>query len=154
MAIQPRPTDQEYAAHLREGTRSKCLVCDEILIGVWTDLNGEVRCEKCGMTYQRISWKGNEDYLQTLGLTKTDVAAKHCPRFQLVPLYRDYWQQTGRKLPLGNYLGESPIPREDHLNFWLWLARNEQTYHPVYTKDFDWDGVRELLKRESAQADS
>lgn len=132
-----RPTEDDFVQHLKQGLDGKCLVCDEDLSGHWTDFNGEIKCFTCGMTYQKIQWKGKKEFLTERGIDK--VALPYCPDFIEVPIYRTYWQQTQKQIPLGLYLEPYPNQRQESEDFFRWLSKHCAEYRVEYESYFKWD---------------
>lgn len=149
-----RPTNEQVAEHLRIGFEGGCMICGgSTLSGGWTDLNGEFKCATCGMVYQIISCKLSDEYLSTLGLTKKDVATRHCPDFEMLPIYTAYWQETKRKLPLGTWMaGDEEYTKEDRHLYGHWLYLNQSRLRPAYEDCYNWDVVNEHYTTEAAQS--
>lgn len=139
--MQPRPTKEEHAAHLRAGTGETCLVCDEKLAGEWTDYNGQIRCSTCGTTYQILGSHLTDEFLSEHGLAKEDVAKSYCDCFTEVPLLRAYWQKKQTPIPFGQYFGGSPIPADQYAAFREWLKANAGRLRPEYEDSFNWERV-------------
>lgn len=57
-----KPTNEESLTHYRDGIGDDCLVCRKKLEGTWTDYNGQIRCQNCGMTYQILGSHLSESY--------------------------------------------------------------------------------------------
>ena len=139
-------TRQDQIDHYRTGIGESCLVCDDPrMCGEWTDMNGEIRCCTCGTTYQILGCKLREEFLKELGLQPTDVAKRYCNLFSIVPILRDYWKDRQRKVPFGTWLGGSPIPMEEKLSFYRWLAERADVYEPDFPDDFNWAKLREAF---------
>lgn len=132
----------EYIEHLKNGTET-CLVCEEKLLGAWTDYNGQIRCFNCGTTYQILGCHLDDDFLKEHKLKKSDIAQKYCDVYMLVPLLKDYWNETSRKVPFGSFMGNSPIPKQDYDDFYLWLKNNAEKYEEKYADDFYWERIKE-----------
>lgn len=143
--METKPTNEDFVNHLKTGLGNTCLVCDcSPMYGNWTDMNGEFKCGKCGMTYQIISCKFGEATLAELGIQKSEVADRHCPDFQRVPLYKAYWQETGSKLPIGHYMGDQPYTEADVQSFVLWLWQKRDIYQLDYAEDYHWDVIEKM----------
>jgi hypothetical protein len=137
------PTTQEFVAHLKTGATA-CLVCDaEPIVGGWTDYNGQIRCHACGMTYQILGSHLTEEFMREHGLEKADVAERYCDAFTEWPLCRLYWQQMGKQIPFGTYLGQSPISVDAHETFYRWIWENRSEIKPAYSESFRWDVLEE-----------
>ena len=134
-------TQEELIAHYTSGVTA-CLVCGaDPLHGNWTDYNGQIRCYTCGVTYQILGSHLKDEYLEELGLAKEDVAQQYCDCLMTVPLLKDYWNETGNRIPYGTYLGRSPISASDYENFSKWLKENAETYREEYKENFYWDRI-------------
>lgn len=136
-----RPTDKDYIKHLKKGIGAKCLVCGEEFMGTWTDYNGEAKCYRCGMPYQILGSHLKEEFLTEHGMKNEDVAKKYCPDFHIIPMMKDYWNETHNRIPLGTYLGHSPIPESEYIAFKNWLSQNKEKYQEAYAEDFRWEAL-------------
>lgn len=134
-------TDAEFVAHLKQDTQD-CLVCGRLLVGEWTDLNGEIRCEECGVPYQAINPKIAQSWLAEHGLTSADIKMPYCNEFDLLDLMRDYWKETGWKLPFGYYIDRSEEWMEQNRHFLDWLMTNMEKYRAEYPTSFRWDALK------------
>jgi len=74
--IQPH-TEEQFIEHVQQGTEV-CLVCGNELKGTWTDYNGQIRCQTCGVTYQILGCHLRQEILDHYGLTKEDIAQQYC----------------------------------------------------------------------------
>lgn len=142
-------TSEDHKAHLLAGTDT-CLVCESRLFGSWTDYNGQIRCSTCGTTHQILGSHHKDEFLAKLGIEKGQVARSYCDCFDLVPMLRDYWQQTSRPIPFGTYLGNSPIPESQYEEFYSWLAEHADFYQTQFPDDFNWDAVRKSAAQSTA----
>lgn len=151
-----RPTKEQVAEHLRTGLTGGCMICGgETLSGGWTDLNGEFRCAGCGMVYQIISCKLSDEYLNTLGLTENDVAKRHCPDFEMLPIYTAYRKETRNKLPLGTWLGgDEEYTREERHLFGHWLYLNQARLRPAYEDCYNWDVIDQYYATETLPSEA
>jgi hypothetical protein len=131
-----RPTPDEHREHLLVGM-TVCLVCGSDSLGQMTDYHGQSKCANCGTTLQQMGSHFEDEFLVELGITKDQVARKYCDCFDVVPILRDYWRETSRKIPFGCYLTESPIPKGDYEFFSDWLAANKYRYAVEYPEMFD-----------------
>ncbi len=137
-------TIEQELEHLKQGVQDDiCLVCNETLLGSWTDYNGQIRCATCGTTYQILGSHLKEEFLAEHGLKSEDIARRYCDVYREVPMLRDYWQVTHRQIPYGTYLGDGPIRQEDYESFYRWLWENREAYQSDYADAFKWD----VLKR-------
>lgn len=139
----------EHVEHLKTPCKV-CVVCDAPLyLTMVGDYHGDARCDACGTSYSALGCTYNEDWLKEGGLTKKDVKNPSCNQFELVPMLRDYWKQTGRPGPFGGcfFGGKDPL-REHRKAFWLWLAERESTYRPRHPDEFDWEKLREQVEQE------
>jgi hypothetical protein len=136
-------TKEQVRQHYIDGIKGdcNCLVCDDRLAILWTDYHGQGRCVTCGTTYQVLGSHLEDSYLQKIGLAKDQVAKQYCDCFYVVPLLREYWQATGRKIPFGSYLGENPIPESDYKAFSQYLKTHAERLRDEYPEDFAWDRI-------------
>jgi len=137
------PTTQEYVAHLKTGVQA-CLVCDaNPIVGSWTDYNGQIRCGKCGMTYQILGSHLTDAFLAEQGLTKDDIAKRYCDAFMEWPLCQAFWEQTGKQIPFGTYLSSGPISPAAYDAFYWWVWEHRSEIKPQYEEIFKWDIMEE-----------
>jgi hypothetical protein len=137
-----KPTLQQIAEHYRNGVGETCLVCEHPLHGSYTDYNGQIRCWTCGTTYQINGDHLQQTWKDDLGLKTGEVANRYCDCFAVLPLLRDYWHETHRKIPFGCYLTTNKIPPEDYDAFSDWLTANADKYAVDYASDFHWDKLQ------------
>jgi hypothetical protein len=140
-----RPTHADFIEHVKTGIGDNCLVCDCELVGEWTDYNGEIKCSVCGMTYQILGSHFTDEFLSKNRLSPLDVARRYCPDFEEVPIFRAYWNEAHRQLPLGTYLVSARISKDDHLAFIQWLADHAPEIEPLYADSFNWEMVKHLV---------
>jgi len=140
-----RPTELEILKHYKNGVGKNCLVCDEELKGYWTDYNGQIKCRTCGMTYQILGCHLKDEYLKKNNITSDDIAERYCDNFDLLPIYRDYYQENKKILPIGFYMGKPPWSEEDDEHFYKWLAQNADKYRVEYKDYFYWDTIIKLF---------
>ena len=140
-----KPTGQDYIEHLKAGTDT-CLVCGDALSGGWTDYNGQIRCWKCGTTYQVLGSHHKEEWLAEVGLKKEDVAAKYCDCFNVIPILKAYWEDTGNKIPFGTYMGAphgtGAPTRKEHDLFCTWMKNHASEYEVEYVDNFKWELIK------------
>jgi len=132
---------KELVEHLKNGFGEKCLVCDNNLCGNWTDYNGQIKCSTCGTTYQILGCHLNEEFLKENNLKETDIAKRYCDCFEIIPLLKDYWNETKKSIPLGAYFGRSPIPQNEYYEFWGWVKLNSEKYKEKYKDYFNWENI-------------
>lgn len=134
--------------HMKAGMREDepCLVCHRPLYGVTTDLFGEMVCHTCGTSYQfrRPSMK---EFLERHGLRESDIADRYCNCYEFVPLLRDYWSKTGRRVPFGTWLEKPEYTQEEYEAFYLWVADHADEYRERFPGLFLWDSLQDAAVR-------
>ena len=87
-----------------------CVVCGTHLHRnwVWTDYHGEFECKECGMVYDM---KGYRDVTETRCRLKAEE----------IPIIREYWEETKRRMPFGVYLKQTTIQGEQIQAFNAWI---------------------------------
>lgn len=100
----------------------KCVVCDaEPLRFRWTDYAGEGECVECGCPYQ-IKWGSEEE-------TK-EGAYPYCNlKEDFIPIAREHWEETKRRVPFGMYL--RALSKEEQAARTLFIAWIDER-HPGY----------------------
>lgn len=81
---------------------------------------------------------------ELLGREKTRCSRCGAPRqilVCLVPLLKDYWNETKARIPLDIHLLNSPILKEEDERFMRWLKDNNEKYRKDYEEEFDWDEI-------------
>lgn len=136
-----KPSLEALVEHLKTGCEG-CLVCGSGRIsGTWTDFNGEIKCSTCGMCYQIISSKFSNEWLEEHNLKKEEIKVPHCPDFEFVPVNKAYFEQTGRKIPVGSYFGERPFTNEDVCHFCAWVLDNKEELSAECRALYNWDSI-------------
>jgi len=94
-----------------------CLVCDDQRLSYsWTDYSGEGYCMRCGTPYQ-LKWgelKDGETY------PRLNV------RLNVVPVLREFFEETGKPNGLGRFVGwdQYPDQLEGRQAFNSWTQKN------------------------------
>lgn len=143
-----RPLPYQIKEHLLLGLpKRRCLVCKKDLHGQILDFPGQMRCGTCGVTYQIEGSKLSKKFLQTLGLIPEQVARVYCDCFEELPIYRAYWDETKRPVPLGTFRfpirRRKLIPDSEVKDFYSWLWKNREKFRPHYENEFKWDDIGE-----------
>lgn len=124
-----------------------CLVCDSDLHVTWTGRNGEARCLTCGMAYDIAGCRLSKETLERFNLKPADIVQVYTCEIQLVPLYRVYWEQFHRRLPLGMYISDRGIyTPEEYKSFYSWLAQQAELYRSALEAFYDWDALVEWFQ--------
>jgi len=102
----------------------KCEVCDNEFVGTWTDFYGEQTCLTCGAPYQLLEPSGAKP-----GLTYPCC----CLKDEFIPILREYYQETKRRVRLGTFLLPDDYPGllEERKAFREWLQLKHAEWLPV-----------------------
>jgi hypothetical protein len=140
-----KPTHEERMEHLRVGVvDDTCLVCGVEFGGVHTDSSHQIRCIQCGVTYQVEGSKHPDEWLAQHGLKREEVAKHTSDCYVFLPIFRDYWDETGRKIPIGFYMGDPGYTQEEFVLFYKWLFNNKDRYYEEYKFDLQWARIEAL----------
>jgi len=102
----------------KQRTKLKCEVCGQSYFS-WTDLNGEVDCQNCGMTYQILrEIDGRKPPFTTL-------------KTEWINALREYHNETKNRCRMGHYLGAYGGMVEEQNSFLKWI----DTHHPELKRD-------------------
>lgn len=99
-----------------------CVVCGINLHRnwVWTDYHGEFECKDCGMVYDMAGYR--------------DVVETRCRlKAEEIPIIKEYWEETKRKVPFGVYLKQTKTQAELIQSFNIWI----QEKHPELIEEED-----------------
>ena len=111
--------------------RHKCIVCDNPLVGSWTDYHGEIECYSCGTPYMILHYDENKNRIEKPPeCGATDHAIEGLKR---------YWAETKRRAPGGTFMGRyQGVANAEDIAAWKeWNKRNpdvftgEPTANPV-----------------------
>lgn len=133
-----KPTNEEKIQHYREGVGENCLICGAEFGGTYTDSSHQIRCWQCGAPYQVGGGRFEEEWLEKQGLKKEDIAQHFLDFYILLPIFRDYWLQTEKRIPMGIYLGNPDYTQEEFESFYRWLHENKDKYYEEYQFDLQW----------------
>jgi hypothetical protein len=140
-------TDEQFKLHVTGQFMTvidTCLVCDQPLRVTWTDRNGEARCLSCGMTYDILGCRLSEKTLSRHELEASEIAKRYAIQIALVPLYRVYWSEMQRRLPMGSYMSDRDrYSQKDYDSFYRWLATNAARFRPAFEDFWNWDAIIE-----------
>lgn len=116
MAKQGIIHDYDLHANLEPAARGQtCLVCGVEPVGYqWSDYSGEAMCTRCGAPYQ-LKW-GTEAQKREGAYPYLRLKA------EWVPVFREYFAETGRWTCLGWMMG----PRPGLAEFYEWV----EVHHP------------------------
>jgi len=133
-------TEQSFVDHILVGHDGPCLVCSgPRSYRAWTDVNGQCYCLACGCTYQILGCHFRQEFLDKHGIMKERVAREYCDCFEGLEVFRAYWSEVGKMMPLGSFIGRSPYLGDQRQSWGRWLAENRERFRD--NEYFNWDSI-------------
>ncbi len=144
-----KPTVVERRRHIVRGiSDGTCLICRASpMLLKRTGIGSESRCIVCGAIYSNGDNPYPAFWLASMKIDPRKVSKVHLRNFIYLPVYRMYWIETGKILPLGGRLNR-PFTNDDEAAFYGWILKNRQKLEVLGYKDnFAWDDMDDLLTR-------
>lgn len=93
-----------------------CQICGEVLRFEWTDLHGEANCINCQVPYKIYHYDDKNKRVEK----PPEISIKE----KYIPAMKKYWEEFGKGLGLGNFLGVNPN-MQNAVDFHEWLDNNQ-----------------------------
>ena len=97
--------------------KDSCCICGNDFAVEWSDYHGEGVCIVCGTPYQLYHYDANDKRI-------IGTLPMFALRSDFYHVLAEYWDEVGRNMGLGTYLGRSPY-REQRQQFDEWFKQSE-----------------------------